>query len=104
QSLFHRMSVSILGPSTPIKTAKLTVGDADIRVVEMSVDVVIGRQPVLFATDVVGKLADRIEIGRAVQSDALVKGKPLTGVDSVRNIVTQLIGRKTHSQTARTST
>src|SRR5436190_6449798 len=53
-----RMRVRTVLPRTFVKTAKFAVGDADIRVVKMPVDVVIGRQPVLFAANEIGKFAE----------------------------------------------
>ena len=54
----HGMRVRTFLPGTLVESAELTVGDADVRVVEMPVDVVIRRQAVLAAADGVGQLAE----------------------------------------------
>ena len=50
-AFLDRVRVGTLLPRPFVKAAELAVGDADVRVVEVAVDVVIGRQPVLPAAD-----------------------------------------------------
>ena len=73
-AFLNRMRVCAFLPGTLIEPAKLTVGDADVRVVKVPVDVVIRRQPVLAAANRVGKLAQSVEVGRVVKRDAFFKG------------------------------
>ena len=75
-AFFDRMRVRTFLPGTLVKAAKFAVGDADVRVVEVAVDVVIRRQPVLAAANRVGQLAESVEVGRVVKRDAFVKGQP----------------------------
>ena len=65
------MRVRTFLPRTFVKAAKFAVGDADVRVVEMAVDVVIRRQAVLSAADRVGQLAERVQVGRSCKETCL---------------------------------
>ncbi len=66
---------------TAIKAAEFAVGDTDIRVIKVPVDVVIRRQPVLAAADGVGQLAKSIEVGGVVERKAIVKAEPFAVFD-----------------------
>jgi hypothetical protein len=60
-----------------IKSAEFTIGDADVRVIEMPVDVKISRPPVLFPPHRIGEFAERVQIVRAKKRNAFVKGQTL---------------------------
>ena len=66
---------------TSIKAAEFAVGDADVRVVEMAIDVVIGRQAVLAAADSVCQFAESVEVGGVEKSDTFVKRQTLAVLD-----------------------
>ena len=61
-SFFNRMRVRAFLPRALVKAAEFTVGDADVRVIKMPVDVVISRPPVLFPPHGIGELAERVQI------------------------------------------
>ena len=73
-AFLDRVRVRAFLSRTLVETAELAVGYADVCMVEVSVDVVVGRQAMLPSSDVVGGLADSVEIGRIVEREALVKG------------------------------
>ena len=81
QSLLEPNACKRLLPRSAIKPAELAVRDADIRVIEMPVDVVIRRQAVFLASDRVGEFAERVQIGRVIKSDAFIKRKTLAVFD-----------------------
>jgi hypothetical protein len=60
-----------------VKTAEFAVGDADIRVIKMPVDVKISRPPVLFPPRKIGEFAERVQIVGFIKRNAFVKSKAL---------------------------
>src|SRR5258708_10283462 len=58
--------------------AQLAMCDADVRRIDVAVDVVIGDVPVALLADVVCEPADGQQIRRAIQHDAVVHRQPLT--------------------------
>ena len=82
-----RVRISILGTCTAIKPAKFAVRDADIRMVKMPVDVVIGCPAVLLAPDMVGEFPDGIEVVGRIKRHPLVKRQPLAILDLVGDVL-----------------
>src|SRR5207302_11456106 len=85
-TLFNRMSICTLLAGAFVKPAKLAIGNADIRVVKMAVDVVIRRQPMLFPTNKIRQLAKRIQIIGLIERHPLVKRQTLAILDLVGDI------------------
>ena len=56
-SVAPRVRVGVCLPGTAVKAAEFTVGDADICMIKMAVDVVIRRQTVLLPANGIGELA-----------------------------------------------
>jgi hypothetical protein len=77
----NRMRVCALLPGAFVKPAKFTIGDADVRVIEMPVDVKISRPPVLFPPHKIGEFAERVQIVGFIQRDAFFKVKTLARLD-----------------------
>ena len=63
--------------------AEFAMRDADVRGIDVAIDVVIGDVAVALFADVIGEPADREKIGSFVESDAVVKGEALAGKDLV---------------------
>ena len=76
-SLVNRMRICAFLSGAFVKPTEFTIGDADVRVIEMPVDVVISRPPVFFAPDGIGEFAERIEVVGFIKCNAFVKGQPL---------------------------
>jgi hypothetical protein len=76
-SFFNRMRVSAFLPCAFVKPAEFTIGDADVRVIKMPVDVEISRPPVLFAPHKIGEFAERVQIVGFEKRNAFVKGQTL---------------------------
>src|SRR4029079_13562373 len=74
-AFLDRVRVCSFLPGTLVKSAEFTVGNADVRVIKMPVDVVVSRLAVLPATDMIGKLAECVEVCGIVESYTFVKGK-----------------------------
>ena len=85
-TFLDRMRVRTFLPGTFVKTAEFAVGDADIRVVEMPIDVVIGRQSVLLASNKIGQFTDRVEVIRRVKRKPIVKRQTLAVLDFVGDV------------------
>src|SRR5215472_1877182 len=62
--LLDRMCIRVFSPSATVKSAKLAVCNADICVVEMTIDVVISSQPVLLSPNKIGQLTQSIQVVR----------------------------------------
>ncbi|MBA3770691.1 MAG: hypothetical protein H0X08_09410, partial [Blastocatellia bacterium] len=92
----YRMRVSSFFTRTFVKAAEFAVSYTDIRVVKMPVDVVIGRQPVPLAADMIGQFADRVEIGRVEKREAFVEGQPFAVFDLIADVPQFLVERKVH--------
>jgi hypothetical protein len=73
--------VSVGHARRAIEAAELAVGVADVRVVEMAVDVEVSAPPVEATTHGVGQLRERGQIVRRIQSHAVFKRQPLAGFD-----------------------
>ena len=67
------MCVRTLLPGAFVEAAEFAIGDTDVGVVEMPIDVVIGRQAVLSPPDRVSQLPDGVKVGGAIKRDAFVK-------------------------------
>ena len=80
-AFFDRMRVRVLLPCTSIEPTELAIGHADVRVIEVSIDVVIRRYPVLTSANCIGQLAESIEVMGVVESEAVVKREPFTVLD-----------------------
>jgi hypothetical protein len=61
-TFFDRMSVRVLLSSSSIESAELAVGDADIRMVEVTIDVEVGGLTVLCPSDMVCKFAEGVQV------------------------------------------
>jgi len=66
-----------------IKATKFAVGHAYVGVVKMAVNVVIRREAMLAPADRVGELADGIEVGGAIESDAFIERQAFTVLNSI---------------------
>ena len=89
------MRIRILGTCTPVKSAKLTVRDADVGMVKMAVDVVVGRSAVLLSANMVGQFAYRVQVVRRIQRHPVVKRQPLAVLDLVGDVSQVLDQMKT---------
>ena len=96
-AFLDRMCVRTFLPSTLVKAAEFAVGDADVRVVEVAVDVLIRRQPVFFAADMVGQFAESVEVRCLVQRHAFGKRQPLSILDLFRYVLQLGIEGKFHA-------
>ena len=74
-----RMRLSAFLPRPLVKPAKLAVGNADVRVVEMPVDVEVSRLAMLFATDEVGEHANGVEVVCSIKRHAFLEGQAAAG-------------------------
>src|ERR1043166_272499 len=100
-SLFDRMRVGTLLSSTLVKAAKFAVGDADIRMVEVAVDIVIRRQPVLFSPDVIGQFTERVKVACRVKRHTIVERQTFAAYDLVGDVSQIHVKRKLHTITPR---
>ena len=76
-TFFDRVRVRTFLPRTFVKPTELAIRDADVRVIEVAIDVVISRQSMLLAAYMVGEFADCVEIGGVIKSQAFVKREAL---------------------------
>src|SRR6187549_4003068 len=76
-----RVRVRTFLARTFVKSAKLTIGDTNVCVVEMAIDVVIGGQAVTFTSNRVGQLTQSVKVGRVIKRHSLVKRKTLAVLD-----------------------
>ena len=76
-----RMRVGVFLPGAPVKTAEFAVRHANVRVIEMPVDVVISHAPVFAAAHEIRQFPERVEILRVVQIDAFFKGQTVARLD-----------------------
>ena len=82
---FESVSVCARGIRVAPKRAKFAMRDADIRGIDVAVDVEIGDVAVLFFADVVGEPADREQVRRTIQFDAILKRQPFARENLVRD-------------------
>jgi hypothetical protein len=78
-NLFERVGVRPGSIGIAAKSAQLAMRDADIRGINVAVDVVIGDVAVALFADVIRQPADGEQVGRAEQGDAVVKGEAFAG-------------------------
>ena len=69
------------------EATELTINIADVRWIEMTIDVEVSRAPVLRSPDGVGKFAQRVEIVGGEQSNAVFQGKAFAIIYFRANLV-----------------
>src|SRR6266446_812219 len=81
------------------KSAELAMRHANVGRINVPVDVEIGDVAVFFLADVICEPANGQEVRRAVQRDAVVKGKPFARENFLGNRLQPLVGDRefTHS-------
>ena len=62
---------------TFVKPAELTIRNADVRMIEVTIDVVIRRQSMLASSHMIGEFAECVEVGRVVKRQAFVECQAL---------------------------
>src|SRR5437870_1260899 len=90
------MGVSIGLARRPKESAEFAVDVANIRGIEVAIDVEVSRAPMPAATNCVGKFAEPVEIIGGIKSQAVFERKPLAGFDSAGNLIQSCVVRKTH--------
>src|SRR5882672_131888 len=73
--------------------AELTVGNADVGRIDVTIDVVVGDVAVFLLADIIGEPADGEKVGRAIKLDAFVEGKAFAGADFVRDGFQSLVAK-----------
>ena len=84
-NLFERKSIRTGSTGIAAERAQFAMRDADVRRIDVPVDVEIGDVAVALLANVVGQPANGQQIGRAVQQDAVVNAKAFTGEHFARD-------------------
>ena len=87
---FEGEGVSAGGSGIAAESAELAMGHTNVRGIDVAVDVVISDVAVALFADVIGQPADGEQIGRFVESDAVVEGQALAGEGLCRRWVSRL--------------
>ncbi len=77
--VFDRVCVSVFVAAASVKTAELTIGDTDICVVKMAVDVVIRIFAVPLAPHMIGEFAKRVQIIGLIKRHPFIKCEAFVG-------------------------
>src|SRR2546422_458103 len=93
QRILNAVRVGIGLTRGAVKAAKLAVHIADVRGIEMTIDVEIGGAPVTAPAHRISQLAQGIQIIGTVKRYAIFESQPLAGLDSGLNIVQLLVVR-----------